>query len=97
MPTSVKFLKDILLNKRKLKEFETIVLLEKCSIILQNKLLPKLKDLGSFFIPSVVGSESFNKVLYDLRASISLIPLSICKRLDIRELKSTTVTLQLAN
>ena len=51
MPSYVKFMKDILSNKRKLEEYETVALTEECSAILQKKLPPKLKDLGSFTIP----------------------------------------------
>lgn len=34
MPIHVGFQKDIISNQRKLKEFETVVLLEECSVIL---------------------------------------------------------------
>jgi hypothetical protein len=34
MPSYVKFLKDILSNKRKLEEYETVALTEECSAIL---------------------------------------------------------------
>ncbi|XP_073124805.1 uncharacterized protein [Henckelia pumila] len=44
MPSYAKFLKDILSNKRKLEEYETVNLTEECSAIVQNKLPPKLKD-----------------------------------------------------
>ncbi|GKV39994.1 hypothetical protein SLEP1_g47678 [Rubroshorea leprosula] len=46
MPCYAKFLKEILSNKRKLEEYETVKLTEECSAILQNKLPPKLKDPG---------------------------------------------------
>jgi hypothetical protein len=41
MPTYVKFLKDILSNRRKQDE-ETVTLTEKVSAIVMNKLSPKL-------------------------------------------------------
>ena len=44
MPPYVKFMKDILANKRKLSNYETVALSEECSVILQRKLPPKLKD-----------------------------------------------------
>ena len=56
MPTYVKFLKEILSNKKKLEECETVALTEECSAILQNKLLPKLKDPGRFTIPCTIGN-----------------------------------------
>ena len=55
MPSYAKFLKEILSNKRKLEDEETVMLTEECSAILQKKLPPKLKDPGSFTIPCVIG------------------------------------------
>ena len=77
MPSYVKFMKEILSNKRKLGEHETVMLTEECSAILQNKLPPKLKDLGSFTIPCTIGTSYFDKALCDLGASINSMPLSI--------------------
>ena len=48
MSSYVKFMKNILENKKKLGEYETIALTKECSAILQKKLPPKLKDLGQF-------------------------------------------------
>ena len=48
MPSYVKFMKDILSQKRRLADFETVNLTEECSAILQRKLPQKLKDPGSF-------------------------------------------------
>ena len=97
MPSYVKFFKDILSNKRKLEEYETVALTEECSAILQKKLPPKLKDPGSFTIPCSIGNSIFEKALCDLGASINLMPLSIFKKLGLGEAKPTTVTLQLAD
>ena len=97
IPSCTKFMKDILSRKRKLKHDETIVLTEKCSAILQKKLPSKLKDLGSFTIPCDIGDINFDKVLYDLGASINLMPWSVSKKLGIGEVKPTMVSLQLAD
>jgi len=48
MPSYAKFLKDVLSNKRKLEEHETVALTEECSAAIQNKLPAKLKDPDSF-------------------------------------------------
>ena len=48
MPSYAKFFKEILSNKIKLEEHETVALTEECSAAIQNKLLAKLKDPGSF-------------------------------------------------
>ncbi|XP_057999033.1 uncharacterized protein LOC131177883 [Hevea brasiliensis] len=92
-----KFLKEILSKKRRLEDYETIALIEECSAILQNNLPPKLKDPGSFSIPCLTGNINKNKMLCDLDASVSLMPLSICQKLDVGELKPTTISLQLAD
>ncbi|XP_073041875.1 uncharacterized protein [Primulina eburnea] len=97
MPSYAKFLKEILSNKRKLVDFETVKLSEECSAILQNKLPPKLKDPGSFSIPCTIGNSNFNKALCDLGASINLMPYSCFEKLKIGEVKPTTISLQLAD
>ena len=61
------------------------------------KLLPKLKDPRSLPIPCSIGNSIFEKALYDLGASINLIPLSIFNKLGLGEARSTIVTLQLTN
>ena len=73
MPKYAKFLKDILANKRKLEEHETVMLTEECSALISNKLPLKLKDPGSFTIPYSIGGCDFGKALCDLGASINLI------------------------
>ena len=95
MPSYVKFMKDILSQKRRLADFETVNLTEECSAILQRKLPQKLKDPGSFTIPCTIGNAIFERALCDLGANINLIPLSIFKRLGYGEARPTTVTLQL--
>ncbi|KAJ8753483.1 hypothetical protein K2173_019882 [Erythroxylum novogranatense] len=76
MPFYAKFLKEILSNKRKLEEHETVGLIIECSVAIQNKVPPKLKDP---------------------RSSVSLMRLSLCKKLDLGELTPTTIALQLAD
>ncbi|XP_022875808.1 uncharacterized protein LOC111394287 [Olea europaea var. sylvestris] len=97
MPSYAKFMKDILSNKRKLEDNETVMLTEECSAILQHKLPPKLKDPGSFTIPCHIGNLYIDKALCDLGASINLMPLSLFRKLGSREAKPTTVSLQLAD
>ena len=97
MPSYVKFMKDILSQKRRLDDFETVNVTEECSAILQRKLPQKLKDPGSFTILCTIGNAIFERALCDLGASINLMPLSISKRLGLGEACPTTVTLQLAD
>ncbi|XP_021911049.1 uncharacterized protein LOC110824858 [Carica papaya] len=95
MPSYVKFIKEILSNKRKLGEYEPITLTEECSAILKNKLPQKLNDPRSFNIPCTIRNSHFEKTLCDLGESINLMPLSMYKKLGLREAKPTTVSLQL--
>ncbi|GJV98613.1 homeodomain-like protein [Tanacetum coccineum] len=44
----------------------------KCSSILQNELLPKEKDLGSFVLPCIIGNTTVSNGLADLGANISM-------------------------
>ena len=79
----MKFMKDILLKKRKLGDYETIILSEECSAILQKKLPPKLKDQSSFAIPCVIGNAVFERALCDLGANINLLSWSIFNKLKL--------------
>ncbi|XP_031260802.1 uncharacterized protein LOC116118985 [Pistacia vera] len=97
MSSYAKFLKDIFSNKRKIEEHGTIMLTEECSVVLQNKLPPKLRDPESFTIPCALGDSFFDKALCDLSASINLMPLSIFKKLELGEVKEMTMSLQLAD
>ncbi|KAK5835774.1 hypothetical protein PVK06_011481 [Gossypium arboreum] len=97
MPTYAKFLKELLTNKRKFEELSTIELNEECLAILQNKLPTKLKDLGSFTIPCLIGSLNVEKALADLGASINLMPYKMFKQLGLGEPKPTRIGIQLAN
>jgi hypothetical protein len=97
MPSYAKFLKEILANKRKLEEHETVCLNEECSAVLLKKLPPKLRDPGSFTIPCTIGSIYFERSLCDLGASVNLMPLSVYRSLGLGEAKPTTISLQLAD
>ncbi|XP_058752769.1 uncharacterized protein LOC131625948 [Vicia villosa] len=61
------------------------------------KILVKKKDRGSVTIPCTIGDRSFKKALIDLGASVSLMPLSIYKRLGIGKVQDTRMTLQFAD
>ena len=80
-----------------MEEFKTISLTEECSAIVQRKLPKKEKDPGSFTIPCTIGDTTLNNVLCDLGASINLLPLSIFRKLGLKEAKPTTIALQMAD
>lgn len=81
MASYAKFLKEILSNKKKIEDNETVMLTVECSAIIQNNMPPKLKDPGSFSISYVIGKFIIDKTMCDLGASVSLMPLSTCKKL----------------
>ena len=83
MSSYVKFMKDILANKRILIDYETVALSKECSVILYRNLPPKLQDLGIFNIPCSIGNSIFGKALSELYASINLMPLSIFRKLGL--------------
>ncbi|XP_038877119.1 uncharacterized protein LOC120069437 [Benincasa hispida] len=97
IPSYMEFLKDIIFNKRRLDEFETVVLTHECSALFKNSISVKLKDLGSFILPCSIRGKEVGHALCVLCASINLMSLSIFKKLGIGEAKPTTVTLQLAD
>ncbi|KAA3458990.1 hypothetical protein EPI10_013525 [Gossypium australe] len=97
MPNYAKFMKDILLRKRRLGEFETVALFEGCTAMLKNKFPPNLKNPGSFTIPCSIDNQYVGNSLCDLGSSINLMPMFVFKKLGIGEARPTIVTLQLAD
>ena len=97
MPKYAKFLKGHLSNKRKLEDVSIVEIGGSCSSIIQNKLPPKLKDLGSFTIPCIVGDLSVDKALADFGASINLMPYTFFKKLGLAESRPSRMSLQLAD
>ncbi|XP_042023014.1 uncharacterized protein LOC121770332 [Salvia splendens] len=96
MPSYAKFLKDVVSNKRRWMEYETVNLTESCSAIIQ-KLPAKLKDPGSFTIFCIVGDCQEGRALCDLGASINLMPYSCFQKMKIGALRPTTISLQMAD
>ncbi|XP_010665773.2 uncharacterized protein LOC104883033 [Beta vulgaris subsp. vulgaris] len=97
MSSYAKFLKNMLSNTRKIKENVTVSVTAECSAILQSKLPKKIGDPCSYSIPVKLGDIEIKNDLCDLGTSVSLIPLSICKKLNMGELKPTRISLQQAN
>lgn len=93
IPAYAKFLKEIIPRKRKLEGLEMIALTKKCNAIIQKKLPPKLRDPGSSSTPCIIGDIEFSKALCNLGVSVSLIPLYVTRKLGLKELKPTTVSL----
>ncbi|CAN6711153.1 unnamed protein product [Malus baccata var. baccata] len=97
IPSYAKFLKDVCTKKKKLVDFEKVILTEQCSAVLLHKLAPKKQDPGSITISCTIGNSHFKRALIDLGASINLMPFSVFQRLGQGEIKPTSVILQLAD
>jgi hypothetical protein len=92
-----KFLKDLVTIKRKTNFPKKAYLTEQVSYILQCKLPIMYKDPGCPTISCMIGVSQINRALLDLGAGVNLLPYSVYLQLGLRELKPTTVTLQLAD
>ncbi|KAG7583654.1 Retrotransposon gag domain [Arabidopsis suecica] len=97
IPDSHKFLKDMVMER--IQEVQGMVVLShECSAIIQKKIIPKkLGDPGSFTLPCSLGPLFFSKCLCDLGASVSLMPLSVARRLGFNKYKSCQIQLILAD
>ena len=82
VPSYAKFMKDVLNKKKNLLDHDTVAFTEQCSAIMQNRSPTKLEDPGSFSIPCTIGTVFIEKALCDLGASVSVIPYSVCERLN---------------
>nr|GEU88180.1 reverse transcriptase domain-containing protein [Tanacetum cinerariifolium] len=80
MPKFASTIKSLLTNKDKLFELANIPLNENCSAMLLKKLPEKIGDPGKFLIPCDFPGMDVFLALFDLGASINLMPLSIWKK-----------------
>ncbi|GJY27695.1 zinc knuckle CX2CX4HX4C containing protein [Tanacetum coccineum] len=90
-----KHMKNLVENILRTSEDEDVKMNTRCSAILQNQLPPMEQDPWSFTLPCSIVKLTFN-ALGDLGASISVMPLSMFKRLGIEGLKPTNMTIEIA-
>ncbi|XP_015164521.1 uncharacterized protein [Solanum tuberosum] len=90
-----KFMKEIVTKKRNL-DCEAIEVSHSCIAIMTKELITKREDPGAFTIPCTIDMLQFAKALYDLGASIKLIPYAIYNQLGLGEPKATTMRLLMA-
>ncbi|GKD15727.1 reverse transcriptase domain-containing protein, partial [Tanacetum coccineum] len=86
MPKFASTLKSLIGNKEKLSEMARTPLNEHCSAVILNKLPEKLGDPGKFLIPCDFPRMDECLALADLGASINLMPLSVWKNPNSREI-----------
>ena len=97
VPKYAKFLKELCTTRKRISNKEVVRVGENVSAVLQRKLPPKCKDLGSFTIPCVIGNTRFEHAMLDLGASINVMPYSIYASMNLGELKNDGVIIQLAD
>ena len=97
VPTYAKFLKDLCTVKKGLGINKKAFLTEQVSSIIQCKTLVKYKDPGSPTISVNIGGTNIDKALLDQGVSVNLLSYSMYKKLGLRELKPTNITLSLAD
>lgn len=87
----VQNLKELYINKRKLSGNEKVSVKKNVYIILQRKLFPKCKDLGTFPIPCTIRNNRFERCMLDLRVSINVVPYSIYNSLNLGSLEEAGI------
>ncbi|GKE40457.1 reverse transcriptase domain-containing protein [Tanacetum coccineum] len=92
-----KFLKELVHNKHKLEQILSAFLSDESSAMIQNKVPPKLEDLGSFLIPCTFGKTFSCNALADLGARINLMPYSLYAKQSLKTLKPTKMSVRLAD
>ncbi|XP_027150139.1 uncharacterized protein LOC113750348 [Coffea eugenioides] len=97
VPKYAKFLRDLCVNRRRLRGDERVIVGENVSAVLQRKFPPKCGDPGMFTIPCRIGNTVIRRAMLDLGASINVMPKSIYASLKLGPLKETGIIIQLAD
>nr|GEV22372.1 reverse transcriptase domain-containing protein [Tanacetum cinerariifolium] len=97
MPNYGKFHKELISNKPKLEQIPPAFLSDESFSMIQNKVPPKLGDPGCFLIRCTFIKAFSCNALADLGASINLIPYSLYAKLSLRTLKTTKMSVRLAD
>src|SRR3954463_984888 len=97
MPLYKKFMKEVISKKKQVGD-ETKIVTEKCGRVSPARKIPiKKKDPGVVAIPCTINDRVFKKVLIDSGSSVSLMPLSIFKKLEIGKISESETKLQFAD
>src|SRR3954470_4123140 len=97
MPLYKKFMKEVLAKKRSLGG-ESKIATEKCGLVSSARKIPiKRKDPGAVAIPCTINNITFKKVLLDFGSSVSLMPLSIFKKLELQKISESKTQLRFAD
>ena len=94
-PAYLKFLRELLSRKGEHEGESVMPIGRACSSFLQSPV--KLQDPGDFSIPCCIGDVQIEGALCDLGASVSLMPLSLGRKLKSLDVTSTTISIQLVD
>ncbi|XP_074282899.1 uncharacterized protein LOC141607449 [Silene latifolia] len=97
MPLYFGFLAEVVVRKWSKDDHELVASREECNSVTTNEVPAKLDDSGSFSIPCTVGNQKVDRALCDLGTSVSVIPLTIVKKLDVTNLTRTSIKIKLAD
>nr|GEX40195.1 reverse transcriptase domain-containing protein [Tanacetum cinerariifolium] len=97
MPKFGLTIKTLLTNKDKLYDLARTLLNEHCLAVLLKKLPEKLGDPGKFLIPCDFPGMDECLALFDLGASINVMPLLVWNKLSLPKLSPTCMTLELTD
>ncbi|XP_071741900.1 uncharacterized protein [Rutidosis leptorrhynchoides] len=99
IPSYAKFLKDLYVQKRKLKSSvpKKVELTEHLSAVISGTLPPKFKDPETPLISATVGNVNVKKALLDLGASINMLPFCLVDRYELGVMKRTYIIIQIAD
>jgi hypothetical protein len=88
---------DILNQKRPIPKTDRLVFVERCSTAILDGLPDKVGDPGVSTFSCLIGTLKFDQALYDLRASMRVMPEVIYDQLNHDSLVRTSMHLQLAD
>jgi hypothetical protein len=97
IPSYAKFLKDLIIVKRKTNVQKKALLTKQVSSILQCKLPLKYKDPGCPIITCMIEVSQIVRALLDMGANVNPLPYLVYVQLGLGELKPTSMTLQFTN
>ena len=95
MAPYAKYMKDIITNKRNIPEAKISTML--ANYTFKDGVPKKLGDSGIPTIPCSIKRNYVKTALCDLGAGVSVMPFSLCKRLDLNKLTSNEIFVQMAD
>ena len=97
IPRYAKFLKELCINRKKLKGDEIVSMGETASAIILRKMPEKCSDPGMISLPCVIGNKRIERAMLDLGASINVMPYSVYCDLNLGPMNRTGVIIKLAD